>query len=182
VCDQNITNLFLFYRILSKILLVTTLLMAISSYSTPLFTHKVKTDYFSQKDPNISQTGNLLNINFSSSLTYGQKSDLCFWRVVRRFRPHFGVRKADGRTSIPSPFVSLTEIFGKDRAGFTFAIQKTPGLTENPFFNGRWWMKQSALHNRTIQFFDDQNKRQICQLSNKWIIQHWWVFWSLTFA
>lgn len=49
VCDQKITNLFLLHRILSKILLVTTLLMEISSYSTPLFTHKVKTDYFSVK-------------------------------------------------------------------------------------------------------------------------------------
>lgn len=141
----------------------------ISNYCTPLFTHQVKlisSVLKKQKDPYISQTGNLLDINFSSSLTYGQKSDLCFWRVVRRFRPHFGVRKTDGRTSIPSPFVSMTEIFGKDRDGFTFAIQKTPGLTENPLFTGRWGMKQSALHNRTIQFFDDQNKRQICQPSN----------------
>ena len=120
-----------------------------------------------QKDPNISQTGNLLNINFSSSLTYGQKSDLCFWRVVRRFRRHFGVKKADGRTSIPSPFVSLTEIFGKDRDGFTVAIQKSPGLTENPLFTGRWGIKQSAVHNRTIQFFDDQNKRQVIFVSHR---------------
>lgn len=111
--------------------------------------------------------GNLLNKNFSSSLTYGQKSDLCFWRVVRRFRAHFGVKKADGRTSIPSPFVSLTEIFGKDRDGFTVAIQKSPGLTENPLFTGRWGIKQSALHNRTIQFFDDQNKRQVIFVSHR---------------
>ena len=28
-------------------------------------------------------------------------------------------------------------------------------------------MKQSALHNRTIQFFDDQNKRQVIFVSHR---------------